>query len=568
MTKTKEKRPFPFKLGADPEFSLTMQGRKVDARITMEGLMKGKKGLKFESSNMGWEVGKAGNIGWDGMSATAEIRPSPSNLPQGLVNNIATIFKEGAKHLSMFDWMTVSEFGSLGGHLHFEMPKGDKWSDEKRSNVHRKLSSFYLPILMSENKTNLNLRMRSGYGNITDSRFEQKFKYEDGTPGYTYEFRTPSAEWLTTPKIAQATIAYLGVIYNEITNHPRSFNKFNDVVYKSNKQGDALQTLSLMDFELLTTVMLRKIRGYIRTFAMYKDYKEEIEFILNPTKVMKEKLRADFNIVSGWKLVPQSNMPTKKMINSGKKVIKKLTKDKDIDKVKQMVNLNYNDDTNIGIFVDALRERIAAFTWKLKYNYFVFGMRKGINEILVRNGSHKFLGECKVLKTRRDFAESNRLFDRMENRFYREFDNVPDIMTIDFKTGKPKTTREYNILIGLPYDMRLSKNPKAFIQTIWDIEKGKLKTDCRNLKESPLIDDRDAPENQWGEIAQILCRESQNPATNGPALDNNHMEIAQDTIRDMTRETERFERNQRIELEFAAQTPSPLSADSSNSCAA
>ena len=38
----KTKRKFNFKIGADPEFVMTMQGKKVDAKQTMELMLKKK----------------------------------------------------------------------------------------------------------------------------------------------------------------------------------------------------------------------------------------------------------------------------------------------------------------------------------------------------------------------------------------------------------------------------------------------------------------------------------------------------------------------------------------------
>ena len=55
--------------------------------------------------------------------------------------------------------------------------------------------------MISENKTNLNLRIKQHYGELNDFRIDKHFNYKDGTDGFTFEFRCPSAEWLTTPKI-------------------------------------------------------------------------------------------------------------------------------------------------------------------------------------------------------------------------------------------------------------------------------------------------------------------------------------------------------------------------------
>ena len=47
-----EKKQFDFKIGADPEFVLTMQGRKVDAKQTIELVLKNKE--EFKKSRDVW----------------------------------------------------------------------------------------------------------------------------------------------------------------------------------------------------------------------------------------------------------------------------------------------------------------------------------------------------------------------------------------------------------------------------------------------------------------------------------------------------------------------------------
>ena len=67
------------------------------------------------------------------------------------------------------------------------------------------------------------------------------FSYPDGTDGFTYEFR-PS-EWMTTPKIALATLSYLAVVYHEIINKPRSSANTPTSFTKATNR-DALQNFS------------------------------------------------------------------------------------------------------------------------------------------------------------------------------------------------------------------------------------------------------------------------------------------------------------------------------------
>lgn len=512
MPETKEK-PFSFSIGADPEFILTMQGRKVDAQQTIDYMLSGKTGFEKPNNSMGFNVKPFGNIGWDGSSSTAEIRPKPSNDPKKVVNNLAGIFQAFAKHINIFDMSTISEFGPIGGHIHFEIPRGEKWTNDKKNTIHRKLASFYIPILVAENKTNLNLRIRQGYGSLKDHKIEEKFKYSDGSSGYTYEFRCPSAEWLTTPKLAAATLAYLATVYNEIVNHPKSFTKCNDIIYKSDKQGDALQTLTLMEYSLLTNNYIAKTRKYIKKFEMYETYKEEIEYIFNTKKVMSDKIKADYNIALGWKL-GTTVVPHKRDVLSSDKKMKELATKNDFDQLKKVMNIHYNEDTNVALFAENLKDRVAAFNWKLKNNYYIFGIRKGIQNIVARNLNPEYIAGTKILKTVLDKHEMDKLFNKMETRFM-DNNRPQNNLVIDFKTGKPKNTSESSIVIGIPYDMRVNKDIKPFLEFIWNLEKGTLKPEILVGKDAELLrDDRNISLEERGDVYRILTKQTENPTEN------------------------------------------------------
>lgn len=502
----KEKKQFDFKIGADPEFVLTMQGRKVDAKQTIELVLKNKEEFKKSRDGMGFEVGALGSIGWDGASSTGEIRPSAAFEPQDVTNNLGGMFKAFAKYLRICDMSTISEFSSVGGHIHLEIPKGEKWSVEKNNTIHRRMSSFYLPLLVAENKTNLNLRLKQGYGSIKDHRIENHFTYPDGTPGYTLEFRVPSAEWLTTPKLATATLAYMGVVYHEIMKHPKNFAKFNDIVYKSDKQGDALQTLAIMEFDLLTESILNKAKKYVRTFEMYETYKNEIEYIFNPKQVIKDKQKADYNIAIGWDLIGKT-VPKRTEIMASKKKIQEIASIKDFDMLKDSMNVHYNDDANVSLYAEAIKDRVAAYNWKLKNSYYIFGMRKGIPVIIAKNLKDEYLTGKQIIKTRLDKDQLDRLFNKMNSKF----DNANGISrtaTLDFTTGKVKDMRETVILIGIPYEMRIKEDLKEFLNFIWLLEKGDIK---KPTKEERLKDDTCAPIEQMGEIYKILTKQTDSP---------------------------------------------------------
>ena len=507
-------KTFDFKIGTDPEFTLTMQGKKVDAKQTMRLMLKNKPNLIPTPDEMGYAVKNFGNIGWDGANSTGEIRPAPSYDPKKVVSNLAQIFKEFTKHIKICDLSTISEFSSIGGHIHLEIPKGEKWNNEKKNTIHRRLASFYLPLLISENKTNLNLRLRQGYGSIKDQRIERHFEYEDGTDGYTFEFRSPSAEWLTTPKIAASTLSYFAVVYHEILKHPKNFLKYNDIVYKSDKQGDALQALAIMEFNLLTDSILSKAKKYIRQFEMYPLYKKEIEYLFNAKQVIKDKQKAEYNIAKGWNLIKQT-IPKKNQILSSKKKIQEIAKNSDFDTLKSVLNIHYNEDTNVALFAENLKDRIAAFNWKLKNNYFIFGLRKGIDQIISKNLQSEYISGSELLKTKLDLEYTDRLFNKMNSKF----NNSPNMSyqpSLDFTTGKPKNMGESMIIIGLPYELRIKEDIKTFLNFIWSIEKGEITK--KQIKPNTLLDDYNNPIEEQGIIYKILTKQIE---TNQVVIDEN-----------------------------------------------
>lgn len=465
---TKTTKEFNFKIGADPEFSIILQNKRIDAKQTILEILKDKK--EFKKQNMGFSISNCGDIGWDGASQTGEIRPTPAFTPEKVISNLNNLFKAFGKYMSIFELSTLSQHASIGGHIHFQ--SNPNWSKQKQKTIHTQLISFYMPILMSENKINLALRIRQQYGALSDFRFERKGENNDGIPIETYEFRSPSAEWLTTPKIAQATLAYLSVIYNEITNHPRSISKYKDILLKSDKQTEAFQTLAIQEYDILNQTILRSIKKYIKTFHMYKEYQDEINFILNPKAIIKEKMKYNYDINQGWGISQAIIPATKREIISEKKFKEKI-KNKDADVISRILQIDYNNDAKVSDFVNALSLRAGAFNWKLNKQYFIFGLKKGIKETIIQNAKQEFLSGLEQITTRDDYELIQHAFIKMSCR-YTETNAAPNCITIDFKTGKTTSMKSNIIYIGLPYEMRMKGKTKEFINTIWDIENEKL----------------------------------------------------------------------------------------------
>lgn len=467
-------KQFKFMIGADPEFNIMLQNKKASAETVMKNILKGEK-----DGNMGFEIGKFGVIGWDGCPTTGEIRPQPETCPEKLVKNIEELFKAFAKKCKIFNFSTLSDAGSVGGHIHFDIPKSYGLAQMKRA--HQIMSSYYIAIMAGENKINLKTRIKENYGNIKDYKSEDK-----GNNVEVYEFRVPSAEWMTTPKIAMGTLAFLGTVWNEIINNDRNIRKYNDIIWKNDKQGDALQILAISNFSNLTIEIVKRIKKAVKTFETYKDFKNEIEYILQPNKVLKDKEKVNYEILTGWNLQKQ-NHPNKRQIM--KNITAKNMKEQG-EEIMENIAIDYNPDTNVGDFVRELKKRIVTLNWKLKYNYAFFGIRKGIKDYIVIKGNEiiKGLKQCKTIKDKQTIQE------------------IAETVEYKFKSkGKLHGKKENNVIIGIPFKERLDGNHKGFIETIYEIEKERLTIE----KEGKLIDDTNEKFEKTGKIFQAANKDEE-----------------------------------------------------------
>ena len=407
--------------------------------------------------------------------------------------------------------------------------------------LHKRLISLYLPIIMGENKVNLILRMKGGYGNLCSNnayRVDEKFKKPNGEPGYTYELRCPSAEWLTTPKIANATLAFLGVIFHEIRSNHRKFDKTcKEILIRNDQQGDALQTLAIGEYQSLTKTLYAKIKKSIKTFELYEEFKDEIDYILNPIKVLADKQNANYDIRIGWNLNSIGKEATKKQILSDKSFKKEALK-KDLDAISKFVKVSYNDDINVETFAKTLAKRSIAFNWNLNKTYFLFGIRKGISDYIVQDEEEKIIKGQEQLKTILDQDAINTLFKRMRNKIGI---NNETSTKLNFITGKLEKIKENTVLIGIPYEKRINDEHKDFIELIYKIEKDKIKT--INSKETHLIDDTDTRSTEKGLIWKILNNQEVNTReiVENSEMENEADQDIQQVVRDI--ETEELEEN-------------------------
>ena len=498
-----------FKLGADPEFNLELDGKKLDAGATIKSILQGNKEFKANKRGDGYDLGKFGDIGWDGHSSTGEIRPAAAPTPEGVVNNLKEIFEKFYKLTPNFQISTLSRYSPIGGHIHFELldkftTDGAKMNASAQA-IHKRLMSFMLPITLGENKVNLMVRLRASYGEYCGPsnayRVDVKFKKPNGTNGYTYELRSPSAEWLTTPKIAKATLAYLAVIFHEITENPKKFNKeCKDIIIRTNQVGNAIQSLALNEYALFTKTVFNKIKKYVRKFELYEEYKEDIEYILNPNKILADKQSVNYDIKIGWGLETKATEAPRKEILS-EKAFNKISKEKDIESLSKIYSIDYNNDLNVKTFVEILSQKMAAFNWKLNKQYFFFGIRKGIESYIVMDKSKKIIQGLEIAKTTSDKKAIDKIMNNMYDKYSEEYSNQ-EKRKLNFITGKIEKQQKDLIIIGIPYRDRVDLKTKKFIETVYNVDKNKIPKTIET--KNGLIDDNDKPEKEKGEIYAII----------------------------------------------------------------
>ena len=450
------RKEFDFTIGADPEFNIVANNKKISAIQTFQKVFP-----KNELLQMGYKCGNFGEIGWDGSDGTAELRPKPAKTADELVGNIEKILQKTYEKIPLFEMLTLSYYSSVGGHLHFSIP--DRISKNGIRVINRKMAAFYIPILVGDNKVNIKLRDKCGYGRITDYRVETRQDIN------VYEFRAPSAEWLTSKKIALSTIAYLATVYNEIINHPRKISKYSDLIFKSDLQAKAIQDLAISDYLSVTKNIIKNIQKNIKTFEFYPEYKEEIDFILNPKEVLKEKQRHEFNIVNGWGFHKNVRMQKKSVLSQ--KATKKRLKEKNIDDVNLISGVYFNPDINVEFFRQILGERMYAYSWKLKNEYFLFGLKDGIKDYMVFNTNGDIYSGIKNIQTEEDLSETKNLFQKIIQKYKEATRERTSTSTQLAKIINGQTKEKNNIMIGIPYQQRISHKTNEFLSIIYDMEK-------------------------------------------------------------------------------------------------
>lgn len=471
---------FPFTLGADPEFTVMSGTRPLRANEMLKTFIKDAESATTDGFNF-----PTGNIGWDGHNATGEVRPKPGD-PSEVAGNIGSLYREALSRMPFVSFTTLTVAHPTGGHIHLSIPKelNNMASSQtpKFKAMQRALASFILLILIGENKLSSEARrISSSYGNLMDFRVEPKFQHEDGTPGYTLEVRGLNAEWTTSRDIAVGTLAFMAIAWDSVLKGGTFLSPIADILFKTKQQAEDSVTPFLANFMNLQRMHIAKMRRFVRSHPAYQDYKNELELILSPDRVMAEKRAFHFDISEGWGIG----------INSKDIKVKDFMKDKEInemtnkfpeDVIRRVSQFSWNEDLNVQFFATALAKRCVSLGWKPQHEYFLFGMKKGLDAIVIRNEQGQFIAGQEILKTQTDMQHLQSKFDRLVPKAAPAYGSV-----LNSRSGElASATDMQRVMVGIPYGMRQAGDTKELLRLILKFEKTPGAFPAIDLKSLPV----------------------------------------------------------------------------------
>jgi hypothetical protein len=517
----------PFKIGADPEFTFVNNNTRYSALEIITKFCKNRKNFNADGKHLGYHIDEAGTLGWDGHDSSGEIRPKESDDPKEVTKNIGLLLAEAHKCIPTAEIKTTSLWMSIGGHIHLEGRDYEKKSQKHQKILQRALASLALPLLANENPINVEIRREkgAGYGDILDAR----------TNGVTYEFRTLTAEWITTPEICNATLAYLGVIWNEIYNHPERIEEFAEIIAKTDQQIRALQEIIIDEYGALTDGLMNRIKKHVRKFELYEQFKSECEFIFDIKKIKEIKEKYEFDVVRGWKFQEKINgtqIPKIKELLNEKMTQEKL-KDINLDEVINYVQIFWTNERNMEKVARKIGDTVIAWEWNLKNRYFLIALPKGIPSAIIMNGKNEFLSGIEMVKTQADHAKVKEIMTIAKTHFERkeEFKRT----SINLKQGKTETDEQRSVIIGIPYKTREeNEGLKEILTLIHQHENNALKNVIlENAKDMDLPIEH--PEFKEGYIITMMKTTGMNQPEKHPKEHQaENTETAQRTIADRT----------------------------------
>lgn len=228
-------------------------------------------------------------LGSDG--PCAELRPTPTNNVEGLVENIQALFKSpDASKIDKFNWIGGATFGHpnmsrvfpIGGHIHFGLPKLKGAAVETNTTLQRRVARILdemvaLPLVKIDTPRPDYRRNNLHYGKFEDIR----------AYNYKFEWRVPSGLWLVHKELAHAVLGTAKAVVEE--SWKRYADRDCDQSFMLNTlEGDSLiESFGCEDTEKIrqfingakpssvpkqVVVDIHKRMKNMSTYCVYKDY--------------------------------------------------------------------------------------------------------------------------------------------------------------------------------------------------------------------------------------------------------------------------------------------------------
>jgi hypothetical protein len=268
-------------IGSDPEFAIVSP---TDKNRTFDACEIFKPSREPQSPDC--------DFGYDGHSATGEIRPRPQNHPKDAVKEIKELLERNKKlypQVYKFNLMATNERLSLGGHIHFGHPKLTS-VNPNRDLLFRQLAInldnlLAFPCIYLENKENAQRRKDNfGYGHLSDYRGQN----------WGVEYRTLSS-FIASEQLTN-DIFYLGhAIADATINHDfkcKEITTTEGFQYAFNSEATELLKPHL------TAIFKQELA--LPKVKKEKDYKKAVEDFINLVK--KEVPLFDSEIKKGWNI--------------------------------------------------------------------------------------------------------------------------------------------------------------------------------------------------------------------------------------------------------------------------
>lgn len=436
-----------FYLGADPEFNVEFFGKEQHAKAVLDD---------FNGRDI---VNDGGNLGWDGHASTGEVRPKAATSPEGVVANLKLLFSEYTKKVPLADLTTLSKREPIGGHIHLDL-----WDDyDNEANVGPFLDTFHAPVLFGENSEAVGRRWNGGYGRFSDIRFDEKSHHT------TCEYRVPTAEWITSEKLALSVLAYFAVVWHEYRKtYGQESKTGNGPLYDKLTKKHLLCTASSGRMSLMKDLVrsnlpvkkeefLKPLKELVEEFELYPQYKEQVDYVFNFEQVLKDKEAIGYSVTKGWGLERAAGEAMKKDILKVSRS-NEICANEDMEKSMKYIHVSVGSEFGLASMADVLKKTIAANKWKTPSAVHLYGIRKGIDEYIV---SMRRPSDGKLVYS------------------FVRFDDQDPKVNPDLKSLAERMVRSTDgeLSIGVPYGDRMKDRVKRLIEVVYEAECGAIRTE-------------------------------------------------------------------------------------------